>query len=218
MNKVMKKLLIGISSVMIISCASSGQVKPSMKSGFLLDYSLLTPDSGNNSSLSSYRYVDPNFKRSDYSAVRLNPVIIYQPNTDQNESALVAIKNSLNNYLVSETSKQFNVVPYSGPGIALVQVAITGAEIDGDGFHARNLIPVSAVLKLAAIGTGVDNKKAVLLVEAKITDSQTKKLIGQSLTSISSDSFRVGSKSADAFESAAQIWVKQAVRKAAGYN
>lgn len=202
----------------VVSCAtsSSSPVVSGNGSGFLNDYSLLKEVPSDNDSMKIYRYVNPNFNRSDYHAVILNPVTIYQPRSDQNESALITVRNSLNNYINDSVAQKFTVTKTPDKGVASVEIAITGAEVNNDGFHARNLIPVSAVLKLASMGAGVDNKQAVLLIEARLTDSVTHKLLGQSVTSISSEKFRDSSKSLTELENNANLWVKQTVRNAAG--
>lgn len=220
----MKKLkVLSIVSVLAItSCSafssSSKDVDMTNTSGFLSDYSLLSPVDSNNDNIKIYRYVNPDFQRSDYHAVIVNPVSIYQPKTDeQGKAVLNNVQNSLNTSLSQMVSDKFPVTQTPGNGVAVVDVALTGAEVNGEGFKVRNLIPVSAVIKLATKATDTDKKQAVLLVEAKITDSVTKKLIGQSVTSISSEEFRDSNNTEAEFEASAQIWIKQAVQNTSGY-
>lgn len=220
----MKKLkVLSIVSVLAItSCSafssSSKDVDMTNTSGFLSDYSLLSPVDSNNDNIKIYRYVNPDFQRSDYHAVIVNPVSIYQPKTDeQGKAVLNNVQNSLNTSLSQMVSDKFPVTQTPGDGVAVVDVALTGAEVNGEGFKVRNLIPVSAVIKLATKATDTDKKQAVLLVEAKITDSVTKKLIGQSVTSISSEEFRDSNNTEAEFEASAQIWIKQAVQNTSGY-
>lgn len=196
------------------SIAEDASVPEDMQSGFLSDYSLLQPVSSDDSNISSYRYVNPNFKRSDYHSVIVNPIKIYQPTTDQNESSLAQIQNTLNQNLSDAIKNKFNLTDKSGDGVAVVSIAITGAKISKDGFRIRNLIPVSAVVKLVTKATDTDKKQAVLLIEAKIVDSKNQELIGQSVTSIRSDKFRDGSITLSKFESDTEVWIRQAVLNA----
>lgn len=222
MKKTVKTLSILSFTLIAASCSSlssSKDVDLTNTSGFLTDYSQLSPVASSDDNIKTYRYVSPSFKRSDYHAVIINPVSIYQPKTDeQGGEILSSVQTSLNSYLSTAIAKQFTITQTPANGVAVVDVAITGAEVNGDGFHVRNLIPVSALIKITTKATGTDSKQAVLLVEAKIRDSVTKQLIGQSVTSISSDEFRDSSKTVAEFENNAQDWVRQAVSNAAGYS
>ncbi|MDD3266300.1 MAG: DUF3313 domain-containing protein [Burkholderiales bacterium] len=216
------KVLSVLSVLAITSCSafssSSKDVDMTNTSGFLSDYSLLSPVASSNDNIKIYRYVNPEFQRSDYKAVIVNPVSIYQPKTDeQGKTVLNNVQDSLNTSLSQMVSDKFPVTQTPGAGVAVVDVALTGAEVNGEGFKVRNLIPVSAVIKLATKATDTDKKQAVLLIEAKITDSVTKKLIGQSVTSISSEEFRDSNNTEAEFEASAQVWMKQAVQNASGY-
>lgn len=208
-------------SLSLISCAAFASSKSSVPSdsGFLgSDYSQLQPVPTGNDNVSLYRYVDPTFVRSNYRGLIINSVTIYNPTTNQDNSTLVNIRNSLNSYILNMASKQVNIATKPGPGIAVLDVAITGAEVVGDGFKPRNLIPVSAVIKIATMATGTDKKQAVVLIEAKLTDSQTNQVLGQSVTKINSDKFRDADTTSQQFQNDANTWIKQAVGAAAGYS
>lgn len=212
-----KLLSTALLSLSLISCAGFSRPVPPSSSGFLDgDYSQLQPVQTNNDNVSLYRYIDPSFVRSNYHGVIINPVTIYNPTTNQNDSTLIRIKNSLNSYILNIASKQLNVTNKPGSGIAVVDIAITGADVVGDGFKPRNLIPVSAVIKAATMVTGTDNKQAVILIEAKLTDSQTKQILGQSVTKISSDKFRDVDATSEQFQNNVNTWVMQAVSSAVG--
>jgi hypothetical protein len=115
-------------------------------------------------------------------------------------------------------SKGFNVVTVAGPGVAHLSVAIAGAELQGEGFKVRNLIPVSAVIKLMTMATGYDNKTAAIEIAAKITDSQSNSLLGASVATISSEKFRNKARTHEEFDQLAQKWVALTVKNAAGYK
>ena len=97
-----------------------------------------------------------------------------------------------------------------------MSIAITGAQALGDGFKPTDLIPVRAVLGLASNAAGVNSKNAVLVVEAKVNDSQSGKLLGEALYVVSGETFRLESSSVEAFQKLAEKWVQTAVRVAAG--
>ena len=96
-----------------------------------------------------------------------------------------------------------------------LQVAITGASLETDGFKPRNMIPISAALKLASMATGMDNKTPELVVELKFTDSQTGKLLKEVVTTISGEQFRSASDISDIFNNLVTQWVQQALKATA---
>ena len=111
---------------------------------------------------------------------------------------------------------RFNIVDKPGPGVARVSIAITGAQTMGEGFKPRDLVPVSAILNLASKATGVDSKKPFLVVEAKLQDSVTGKILGESVYTVEGETFRLESSSAEAFKELAVKWVRTALQVAAG--
>lgn len=215
-----KTLLVGTLALGLLAACASKTVPTAQQSGFLSDYSKLqlVPNTEDNG-IKVYRYVNPNFKRSDYNAMMLDPVTIYQkPGESITQDNINQVRHALSDSLREAAVKQFNVVNQPSKGTARVSVAITGAEIDGDGFKVTNLVPVSAVLTLGAMATGLDNKHAVLLVEAKLTDSVSGVLLGQSVTELSSEKFRNEVKTKAQFQTLADNWVKFTVKSAAGYK
>ena len=58
----------------------------------------------------------------------------------------------------------------------------------------------------------------MLLIEAKIIDSQSGALIGEAVSSMSSEKFRSEVKTKQQFQVLAETWVKSAVKAAAGYT
>jgi hypothetical protein len=222
MKKLVLSLLLICSGITLISCANNKITDPTQKApGFLSDYSILQKMPSNEDGITRYGYINPNFKRKDYHAVMLDPVILYQ--TVKKESGitpetLYQTKEVLDTTLREAVMRKFNVTSQPDVGVARLSVAITGAEVEGDGFKLRNLIPVSAVIRLATIATGYDNKKAVLVVEAKLVDSKTGALLGEGVNIISGDKFRSEVDTPSQFKTVAQSWIKNAVRIAADYQ
>jgi Protein of unknown function (DUF3313). len=215
-----KTLLVGTLALGLLAACASKTVPTTQQSGFLSDYSKLqlVPNNDDNG-MKTYRYMNPNFKRSDYNALMLDPVTIYQkPGESITQDNINQVRQALSDSLREATVKQFNVVNQASKGTARISVAITGAEINGDGFKVTNLVPVSAVLTLGAMATGLDNKHAVLLIEAKISDSLSGVILGQSVTELSSEKFRSEVKTKEQFQVLADTWVKSAVKSAAGYK
>jgi hypothetical protein len=167
-----------------------------------------------------YRYKSPTFKMADYKGVMIDPVLIYQTATANTagkgitEETIYKVRQEIDATLTRGASERFNVVTKPGPGIARVSIAITGAQALGEGFKPRNLMPISAVMKVASEAAGVDSKNAMIVVEAKVQDSVSGKLLGEAVYTVAGESFRMQSSSVEAFQSLAAKWVKTALREA----
>ena len=204
-------LTLGLSAT-IISCASV-QTPNQKQPGFLADYHVLKAVESTPDGTQIYSYTNPSAKRSDYHAVIVEPVILYQTATESGvtEAQIKNAQKRLTHNLKQIAGKQFPIVTKPGRGVARLQVAITGAELEGDGFSPLNLIPISGLIKLGSMATGLDNKKPVLAIETKTTDSRSGKLLRATVTTISGDKFRMEVHTPEEFEELAKQWVKEAV-------
>lgn len=118
--------------------------------------------------------------------------------------------------LKARAERRFNVINQPGPGVARVTIAITGAQVEGDGFKPWNVVPISAVLFAAQKATGLDSKTPSLVVEAKMRDSVSGKVLGEGVYVMSGETFRMESSTSEAFQKLAIERVTTAVRVAAG--
>ena len=210
-------------TLMLAACASGG-LSPSQKSGFLTssEYNRLEPVASPGPGVEIYRYVSPGFVRSDWKGVMIDPVILFQTalkNEGQkglSEETIYKTRMIIDSELKEKAARRFNVVDKAGPGIARLSVAITGAQIEGDGFKPWNVVPVSAVLFAAQKATGLDSKTPSLVVEAKMRDSVSGKILGEGVYVMSGETFRKESSSPEAFQKLAIDWVTTAVRVSAG--
>ena len=73
------------------------------------------------------------------------------------------------------------IVTEPGPGVIRISVGITGAESSADGLEPWNFTPIGLAVNGAAYVGGVNEKTPALVVESKITDSQTNELLGEGL-------------------------------------
>jgi hypothetical protein len=94
-------------------------------------------------------------------------------------------------------------------------VGITGAESSADSLQPWNFTPIGLALNAAAYAGGVNSKTPALLVESKITDSQSNKLLGEGLVTMQGESFRTGGGSVDSFIAMAKAVVKVALETSA---
>jgi len=102
-----------------------------------------------------------------------------------------------------------------GPGVARVSVGITGAESSADSLQPWNFTPIGLALNAAAYAGGVNAKTPALLVESKITDSQSNKLLGEGLVTVQGESFRTAGGSVDSFIAMAKTVVRVAMEASA---
>lgn len=222
----MKKFLnLGLVAAGVISAGcSSTSVKTVPQSTspefFSGNSKLLKEVPGDSDDMQIYRYVSSELNKNNYHAVIIDPVIIYQ---NQGESVVSnevinQTKAILTTHLQKSIAQKFRVTETPGSGVARLSVAIAGADIQGDGFKFRYLIPVSAVINLTAYAAGYEPKHAALEIASKITDSRSERLLGASVTTIRGEVFRDKSDLAVEFETLAIEWVDNSVKYAAGIN
>jgi|UniRef100_UPI004048ACD1 hypothetical protein len=210
-----------LTSLVLAGCGAGAGLSADKQSGFLEgSYSRLQQVESPEDGVNIYRYKNPTFKMSDYKGVMINPVVIYQTATADTadkgitEETIYKVRQEIDSTLTRGASERFNVVTKPGPGIARVSIAITGAEAIGEGFKPRNLMPISAVMKVASEAAGVDSKNAMIVVEAKVQDSVSGQLLGEAVYTVAGESFRLQSSSVEAFQALATKWVKTALREA----
>lgn len=218
MKTTAKKILI-LASLMsflgasLVGCSTGSTPKLEQTSGFLPNYSQLKPiPSPKNSQI--YTYTVPGVKRSDYHAIIVNPVMLYQTATKQgvSQKEINTARANIDAGVKNIVSQYIPITTTAGPGVAQLQVAITGATVDEAGFSPLNIIPISAAIKLATMATDTDSKTPALVVELKFTDSVSGKLLREDVTMINGDSFRNRAHTAEEFQALAQTWVQQALQ------
>jgi hypothetical protein len=208
----------------VLTACGGGGLTESQKSGFLTstEYNRLVNVGSPAPGVNLYRYVSPDFKRSDWHGVMIDPVILFQTALKSqgkkglSEETIYETRMIIDKQLKEKVANRFNVVDKPGPGIARLSIAITGAEVEGDGFKPWNVIPVSAVLYAAQKATGLDSKTPMLVVEAKMRDSVSGKILGEGVYTMAGETFRTESSTPEAFQKLAIDWVTTAVRVSAG--
>lgn len=206
-------LAIGVVVTSIIIACSSETPPNGRTPGFLMDYTQLKPIANPAKGQHIYVYTAPYVKRSDYHAVIIDPVLIYQSATESGitEEKITKAKINIAESVKKLVATMFPITKVPGPGVARIQVAITGAMLERDGFKPRYLIPVAAVIKLTTMAVGLDNKTPVLMIETKTTDSHTGKLLRSTVTIIHGEKFRMDVHTPEEFVAAAKIWINQAI-------
>lgn len=160
-------------------------------SGFFTDTSLLQPINSPEGT-KAFRYTSSKFDPSHYQAVMIDSVLINQSGVDDKITAdtMEKTRATLEDGIKQKIGKVIGLTDKAGPGTLKVNVSISGADVAAEGFKQRNILPVSAVLKLASKAAGKDKKTAMLLIESKVSDSVSGELLKATMLTISSDSFR----------------------------
>ena len=215
--------VLAISASVLVACGGGG-LSDAQKSGFLTssEYNRLQQVGSPAPGVNVYRYVSPDFQRSDWKGVMIDPVILYQTalkaegKKGLTDETIYQTRMIIDKELHEKAARRFNVVDKPGAGIARLSVAITGAEVEGEGFKPWNVVPISAVLFAAQKATGLDSKTPMLVVEAKMRDSVTGKVLGEGVYTMAGETFRTESSTPEAFQKLAIDWVTTAVRVASG--
>lgn len=207
-------------TTLIAACSSTPELasEPMPESGFLPNYSALVPVPTTVADARIWRYRKPNVDPSQYNAVILDPIFLNQAATKEvTAETIQKTKEALQTAMVKAVLDKGNmkIATESGPGVARISVGITGAESSADGLEPWNFTPIGLAINGAAYVGGVNEKTAALVVESKITDSQTNELVGEGLVTVQGESFRTNSGSLDSFIALAETVVKVAVGSSA---
>ena len=165
-----------------------------------------------------WRYRVSGVNHSAYTAVILDPIYLNQSATkDVSAESISQAQITLQDSMVAAVNSRgdIRIVTAPGPGVARITVGITGAESMADSLQPWNFTPIGLAANAAAYASGVNSKTPALLVESKITESQTKQLLGEGLVTIQGESFRTGSGSVESFVEMAKKIVRVAMESSA---
>lgn len=220
----MKKLQLfaaSISTVVLLAACSNAPklaTESMPRSGYLPDYSILVPIATSVPDARIWRYRVSDVNPEAYAAVILDPIYLNQNATqDVSAQSIAKAKAALQASMVEAVNNRgtIRIVTKPGPGVARVSVGITGAESSADSLQPWNFTPIGLALNAAAYAGGVNAKTPALLVESKITDSQSNKLLGEGLVTVQGESFRTAGGSVDSFIAMAKTVVKVAMEASA---
>jgi hypothetical protein len=214
-------LLAAVSAAALIGACSNAPklaTEAMPKSGFLPNYSVLQPMATSASDTRIWRYRKEGINPATYTSVILDPIYLNQNATKEvSADAINKAKAALQASMVEAVNSRGNIriVTSPGPGTARVSVGITGAESSTDSLQPWNFTPIGLALNAAAYAGGVNSKTPALLIESKITDSQSKVLLGEGLVTIQGESFRTAGGSVDSFVDMAKKAVRVALETSA---
>lgn len=166
---------LALAALVATACATTRQPdKTPEKSGFLGDYSMLQPGTGEEAGLV---YIAPDAELGSYDAVLIEPVTLWR--SSETEHLTAEERQALSDYMYErvrqELAKDYRIASEPGPGVMTVRIALTeakGARVLSD--TVTSVVPTFRLL--AGLG-GMATEKRVLVgaaaVEVEIRDSQS---------------------------------------------
>lgn len=211
----------GLIALFISACAGVGTKPDPNEFIDMADYDRLKQVS-TQPGIRIYRYLSPDFKRSDFRTVMVDPIVLYQSAEKDlgkngiTEETIYRIRNSMDITMRQLVRKQFGISYKPGERVARLSTAITGVLLDGAAFKPSRLVPISTVLKAAGTGNRINGSTPYLMVEAKLVNSTTGKVMGEGVYLVSSEQFRREVDSPEKFQQLANQWVRGAISVASG--
>lgn len=165
-----------LGSVLVAGCTST-TTKTSEYSGFLSDYSNLTP-AKSASGEDVLRWQDPSFKLSNYGEIVFQPPQFYPaplPNERVNEATLQKVLDYIKTQVGGALRYRLTEAQKPGPGKLTLRGAVTGVSAADQGLKPYEVVPFAMVAAAAQSATGHRTQYATMFVEAEIIDADTGK-------------------------------------------
>ena len=194
-------LLILLIPFSFLFCGGNRLIKSEKNQPFILEEFPKLTKIESSKEILIYRYLNPNLQDYIFSSVLLDPISINQNQIDPKitptiDKITAMVEESIKNKLAQKSIKASEVISES---TARVSVSISAAKIKHDGIKPWNLLPLSALITATVYVAGYNSKTIDLLMECKITNSETNELLSKDVITISSDKFRNKNKTLDVF-------------------
>ena len=203
-NGLYAALAITIASLAACSSGPKLMTEKIPESGFLPNYKVMQPVDNTPKDIRAWRYLKPGLFVSSYTAVMIEPVYLNQREYTKEITPEVITQTKK---ILEEAIRQavlrrgdIKIVNQPGPGVLRVAVAITGAEISADGLRPWNFTPIGLAANANTYTAGVNSRTPALVMENRITDSQSREFIAGDMVAVQGEPFRLGSSSVGAFQ------------------
>jgi hypothetical protein len=203
-NGLYAALAITIASLAACSSGPKLMTEKIPESGFLPNYKVMQPVDNTPKDIRAWRYLKPGLFISSYTAVMIEPVFLNQREYTKEITPEVITQTKK---ILEEAIRQavlrrgdIKIVNQPGPEVLRVAVAITGAEISADGLRPWNFTPISLAANANTYAAGVNSRTPALVMENRITDSQSREFIAGDMVAVQGEPFRLGSSSVGAFQ------------------
>jgi hypothetical protein len=203
-NGLYAALAITIASLAACSSGPKLMTEKIPESGFLPNYKVMQPVDNTPKDIRAWRYLKPGLFVSSYTAVMIEPVYLnHREYTIEITPEVIAqTKKILEEAIRQAVSRRgdIKIVNQPGPGVLRVAVAITGAEISADGLRPWNFTPIGLAANANTYAASVNSRTPALVMENRITDSQSREFIAGDMVAVQGEPFRLGSSSVGAFQ------------------
>lgn len=166
-----------LTGLLALAGCSSKVTSPEKYSGFLKDYSGLQ-ETKSATGKTVMRWVDPNFKTSNYDSLVYNPVTYYpipKPSTQIGEQTLNQVLSYTNTKLKAAAAERKPLVSKPGPRSLIFRGAITGVDSSKEGLQFYEVIPVAMIVAGTQAATGHRTMETNLYFEGELIDAATNK-------------------------------------------
>jgi len=203
-NGLYAALAITIASLAACSSGPKLMTEKIPESGFLPNYKVMQPVDNTPKDIRAWRYLKPGLFVSSYTAVMIEPVYLnHREYTKEITPEVIAqTKKILEEAIRQAVSRRgdIKIVNQPGPEVLRVAVAITGAEISADGLRPWNFTPIGLAANANTYAASVNSRTPALVMENRITDSQSREFIAGDMVAVQGEPFRLGSSSVGAFQ------------------
>jgi hypothetical protein len=165
---------------LLAGCASTESAPPQRYSGFLEDYSILSPRQGSDGA--ALRFVKPGARLGRFERLLIDRVVVYYGVGtglhDVPKQDLETLANHLYSALVRHLGADYPLAERPGPDVLRIQVALTEAEPSDVVINAMSsALPVRPLSDLKQAATGTQAFVGTAGIEAKIVDAASGELL-----------------------------------------
>ncbi|WP_374930035.1 DUF3313 domain-containing protein [Serratia marcescens] len=165
---------------LLLAGCSSKVTQTNQYSGFLPDYSKLQ-ETSSPSGHKTLRWIDPNFKESNYRGVYVTPVVYYpaaKPTARVSQQTLDKIRNYTDQSVRKAVAERTTVLNNpTGSRVLLAKVAITAVSAEDEDMKFYEVVPVAAVVASTMAATGHRTQNTTLFLEAQLIDQDSGKTV-----------------------------------------
>ncbi|TFZ48212.1 DUF3313 domain-containing protein [Serratia proteamaculans] len=166
--------------VLSLAGCSSKVTQTDQYSGFLSDYSKLqetTSPSGHK----TLRWIDPNYKESNYRGIYFQPVIYFpaeKPTARVSQATLDKIKAYSTQRIKTALQNRFTILQSpKGSHVLVAKLAITAVSAENEDMKFYEVVPVAAVLASTMAVSGYRTQNTTLYIEGELIDQDTGKTV-----------------------------------------
>lgn len=170
-------LMLPLLVLALAGCAATRQSTKVTHSGFLADYSLLSPGAEDDA---AFRYWDYEADWAAYDKILLEPVTLWGAPAEMPDEDLQRLADNLYGLMYEALSQDYAMVSEPEPGTLRIQFALTGAERSDPTLDVvSTVVPSAFVLSSAAqFVTGEPTFGGDAMIEARVADALSSRTLG----------------------------------------